>query len=225
MDRVTDQHGDAEDTVLRPGVRGTASRSVRAPIAGDVEDTVLGHPTWARGAEEPDTGDTVLVAPRRPEGDGDDDTVLRGGARPSWASSPAAPAPPAPAPDAIGRRVHALRVAGAVHRLDRPVVLGRRPAGARVPRGPEPQLVAVPSPTGEVSSTHLDVRQEGDVVVVTDLRSTNGTRVSAPGRPPVVLRQGESLVVLAGSLVDLGDGVVVEVLPPQRLTLEEGSRP
>ena len=197
MDRVTDQHGDAEDTVLRAGTRRTPSRP-----------TPTGGPATAT-----DVDDTVLV-------------------RASWADSSAAPAPPAPAPPtrapapaADTRRVHAVHVAGAVLRLDRPVVVGRRPSAARVPRGATPQLVTVPSPAGQVSSTHLDVRQEGDVVVVTDLRSTNGTRVSAPGRPPVVLRQGESLVVLAGSLVDLGDGVVVEVLPPQRLTLEEGSRP
>lgn len=76
-----------------------------------------------------------------------------------------------------------------------------------------------------MSSSHLDVRQEGDVVVVTDLRSTNGTRVAQPGRPAVQLRQGESLTVLAGTTIDLGDAVQLEILPPQRLTLKDGPQP
>jgi pSer/pThr/pTyr-binding forkhead associated (FHA) protein len=64
-----------------------------------------------------------------------------------------------------------------------------------------------------VSSTHLEVRQVGASVVITDLRSTNGSVVSAPGAAPRKLRQGESVVVSPGTLVDIGDGNIVEILP------------
>ena len=36
-----------------------------------------------------------------------------------------------------------------------------------------------------------------------------------PGRSPVKLGQGESLVVVPGTVVDIGDGNLIEVLPLQ----------
>ncbi|WP_158863963.1 FHA domain-containing protein [Leifsonia sp. AG29] len=94
--------------------------------------------------------------------------------------------------------------------LDEPVVLGRRPVAPRVGSGPVPRLVAVASATQEVSSTHARIEQSGDAVVVTDLRSTNGTRVTGPGGS-VRLRPGESRVVLIGARVDIGDGNIIEI--------------
>jgi pSer/pThr/pTyr-binding forkhead associated (FHA) protein len=94
--------------------------------------------------------------------------------------------------------------------LDEPVVLGRRPAAPRVESGPVPRLVAVPSATQEVSSTHARIEQSGDAVVVTDLRSTNGTLVTGPGGS-LRLRPGESVVVLIGARVDIGDGNIIEI--------------
>jgi pSer/pThr/pTyr-binding forkhead associated (FHA) protein len=87
--------------------------------------------------------------------------------------------------------------------------------------GPVPQLKVVSSPRAEVSSTHVEVRQDGEAVVVTDLRSTNGTRVTIPGRQPVSLRQGESIVVLPGTIVDIGDGNRLEILPRTRIIPQE----
>jgi hypothetical protein len=95
--------------------------------------------------------------------------------------------------------------------LDRPAYLGRKPSPPRIAVGGRPRLVRVPSPLGEVSSTHLELRQEGAMVIATDLRSTNGTRVRLPGAAPVRLRQGESIVVTPGSLIEIGDGNVIEV--------------
>jgi hypothetical protein len=85
------------------------------------------------------------------------------------------------------------------------------PSPPRIAVGGRPRLVRVPSPLGEVSSTHLELRQEGAMVIATDLRSTNGTRVRLPGAAPVRLRQGESIVVTPGSLIEIGDGNVIEV--------------
>ncbi len=96
--------------------------------------------------------------------------------------------------------------------LDAPAIVGRRPRPPRVVRGVAPRLVAVPSPLGEISGTHLGLRQDAGVIVVTDLDSTNGTVVLAPGAEHLALRPGESLVVVPGTRIDIGDGVVLEIL-------------
>ncbi|MES2170972.1 MAG: FHA domain-containing protein [Actinomycetota bacterium] len=102
--------------------------------------------------------------------------------------------------------------ASAPIRLDAPAFIGRRPSLPRVVSGRAPRLVRVPSPLREVSSTHLELRQQGALVIVTDLRSTNGTVVVVPGRDPVKLRGGESIVAVPGTVVDVGDGNIVEIL-------------
>jgi hypothetical protein len=95
--------------------------------------------------------------------------------------------------------------------LDRPAYVGRKPSAPRVSIGDRPRLVRVPSPLGEVSGTHLELRHIGSSVTVTDLRSTNGTTVRLPGSTPVRLRQGESAVVTPGSVIEVGDGNVIEI--------------
>ena len=101
--------------------------------------------------------------------------------------------------------------------LDAVAYIGRRPSTPRVVRGGRSRLVRVQSPTHEVSSTHLELRQLGSTVVVQDLKSTNGTRVGVPGMPVRALRPGESIVVVVGTLIDIGDGNVIEILPLQSL--------
>jgi hypothetical protein len=144
-------------------------------------------------------------------------------ARARSASVPTAAIPVAD--EAVPQVVHALRIlrgdapaldAGSADAeripLDPPVIVGRRPRPPRVVRGAEPRLVTVPSPLGEISGTHVAVRQESGAIVVTDLGSTNGTAVLAPGADRLALRRGESLVVVPGTRVDIGDGVVLEIL-------------
>jgi len=101
--------------------------------------------------------------------------------------------------------------------LDVPCTVGRRPSLPRVPTSPPPTLLTVPSPLKEVSASHIELRQLGSTVVVTDLRSTNGSVVLIPGSIPRKLRQGESIVVSPGTLVDIGDDNVLHILPMQRL--------
>jgi hypothetical protein len=100
---------------------------------------------------------------------------------------------------------------GTKHALGRPIVVGRLPQAPRTGRGAV-ELLVVPSPNGQVSSTHAMIEALGDVVVVTDLRSTNGTRVNNAGRPSVLLAPGDSLTVGAGAVIDVGDGNRLEVL-------------
>jgi hypothetical protein len=94
--------------------------------------------------------------------------------------------------------------------LATPLLIGRRPAVQRVGSPVAPRLVTVISPTQEVSSTHVQIEQTGDAVVVTDLRSTNGTVIVEPGGRRR-LRPGESAVVLAGAKVEIGDGNIIEI--------------
>lgn len=105
--------------------------------------------------------------------------------------------------------------------LDRPVVVGRRPRFARIAPDATPELVQVASPLNEVSSTHLKVHQHGTSIIVVDLHSTNGTVVRMPGAPPLTLRSGESLVVVPGARVDIGDGNIVEILATKRIVPPE----
>ncbi|WDH79205.1 FHA domain-containing protein [Microbacterium esteraromaticum] len=98
---------------------------------------------------------------------------------------------------------------GQVVELDRTVIIGRRPRTTRASGESMPHLVAVDSPQQDISRSHLEIRPEGDSVVVIDLRTTNGSTLIRPGTDPVRLHPGEPTLVLGGDVVDLGDGVTV----------------
>lgn len=169
----------------------------------DIDDTVISppqHPSVTPGTGTVDRDDTVVRSPV---------------ARPH-----SSPPDPIPEPTlTTGHSAYGLRVGldGEPIPLDVPCFVGRRPSPPRVTRGVQPRLVRVASPHKEVSATHLEVRQLGASVVVTDLKSTNGTIVMVPGRKPRTLRQGESVVVSPGTLVDIGDDNILQILPIQRL--------
>jgi hypothetical protein len=123
---------------------------------------------------------------------------------------PVAAAPPGAVPHAPPLARITLST-GLVVPLDRTVLLGRAPQVGRVGAGDLPRLVPVPSPQLDISRTHAEVRQEGEVVVVTDLESLNGVLVTRPGSPPRRLHPSEPTVVVPGEVVDLGDGVTFTV--------------
>ena len=52
-------------------------------------------------------------------------------------------------------------------------------------------------------------------IVVTDLHSTNGTTVRPVGEPEFELRDGRSVTVEIGTILDLGDGVSLRIEPPR----------
>ena len=108
-------------------------------------------------------------------------------------------------------RFRLRHINGTKYELTKPLIMGRLPAAPlRGDRGVT--LVVLASPEGVVSSTHARVEVLGDVVVVTDLRSTNGTRVINPGQPTVLLAPGDSMALGVGAIIDLGDGNRLEVL-------------
>jgi hypothetical protein len=108
---------------------------------------------------------------------------------------------------------YGFRIDGSDYRLHGAYYLGRQPRAPRIRTRRPPTLLAVRSPTRSVSGTHLEIRQDGDAVVVTDLGSTNGTVLTPPGGTGERLRQGSSRTVLPGTRVDIGDGNIVEILP------------
>ena len=116
------------------------------------------------------------------------------------------------APTAIIPTVGTGRVrvsTGQVVTLDRTVVIGRRPRAPRASGANLPHLIAVESPQQDISRSHLEIRPEGDTVVVVDLHTTNGSTLLRPGTDPMRLHPGEQTLVLSGDVIDLGDGVTV----------------
>ena len=136
----------------------------------------------------------------------------------------AAPAPPdipeqPQAPSVVPRPVARLVLStGETVEVDRAVVLGRAPEAQRAPSADQPRLVTVPSPQQEISSTHLEIRPGSGAdhgsAVATDLGSTNGTVVVQPGLPPEDLQPGMAVQLIPGAVIDLGDGVTIQVLDP-----------
>ena len=157
---------------------------------------------WARGSyTEPvddDPDDTVPLSSTRESASLPAPAVGRRSERPVRRARTSAPA-------------YAIRAAGTLVLLDRDVLVGRKPVAPRIATGAAPRLVTVPSPSSDVSRTHVGIRQLGSSAVVTDLRSTNGCVIHVPGSSARTLRPGESMVVIAGTRIEIGDGNVVEI--------------
>ena len=101
---------------------------------------------------------------------------------------------------------------------------GRNPTASRIADTIPPSLIRVSSPLGEISATHLEIKAVGSRVVVTDLRSSNGSVVRVPGRISRTLRGGESTVVAVGTVIDLGEGILIRILPGPPTPLREGTK-
>lgn len=167
---------------------------------------VLGRPT----SSSPSTSDAPVLA----SGDGVVLEVPGAVLDPTGPLVAARPDVPVPAPPPVESVPSGSAVAPAIrlpdgsrHGLEGPVVLGRAPlatGGARA--------VPVASPRQQISATHLGLRADprAGAVLATDLGSTNGTVLVGP--PARSLLPGEPVVVVVGDRLDLGEGVVVEVV-------------
>ena len=156
-------------------------------------------------APEPETPEPEAPEPEAPAAD---ETAYHPFAG-NWDLASATPVPDA-AP--VARLTFST---GEVVDVDRPVLVGRAPEARRSTTDGEPRLVSVSSPQQEISSTHLEIRPgsaaDHGTAVVTDLGSTNGTVIHQPGLPPEDLRPGVPAQLLPGAVVDLGDGVRIQV--------------
>ena len=128
------------------------------------------------------------------------------------------PGIPGPAAGARRARAPVARLtfsSGEVVDVDRAVIVGRAPEARRFTSTEQPRLVTVPSPNQEISSTHLEIRPGAGAdhgsAVVTDLGSTNGTVLVQPGLPPEDLQPGIAVQLIPGAIIDLGDGVTIQV--------------
>ncbi len=125
-----------------------------------------------------------------------------------------------PAPDVTARPVARLLFShGPSVDVDRVVLVGRAPVARRLATSTEePRLISVSSPQHEISSTHLEVRPgsgaDHGYAVVTDLGSTNGSVLVQPGLPPEDLKPGAPVQLIPGAILDLGDGVTIQVVNP-----------
>jgi hypothetical protein len=124
-----------------------------------------------------------------------------------------------PPPSVVARPVAKLVFSsGQIAEVDRTVLVGRAPEARRFNAQEQPKLLTVPSPNQEISSTHLEVRPGAGAdhgsAVVTDLGSTNGTVLVQPGLPPEDLRPGIAVQLIPGAILDLGDGVTIQVTNP-----------
>ncbi|GAA4378938.1 FHA domain-containing protein [Nocardioides caricicola] len=192
----------AEDDA--PGELAVATGLVRMSSAEQPPSTagvVVPRPAAAEPEPEPDDATRI----------GELDPALLG-------APPGLPGQPA-APPVISRPVARLVVSeGDVVDVDRVVLVGRAPEPRRADTAGVPHLVEVSSPHHEISSTHLEVRPGSGAdhgsAVVTDLGSTNGTLLVQPGLPPEDLKAGVPVQLLPGAVLDLGDGVTIQVVNP-----------
>ena len=166
------------------------------------------------------TGERPVVPAAEPAADGpvEHDGLTRAG---NWdpgdfaRSQPGIPGQP-PTPSVLAVPVAKLTFSsGDVVEVDRAVIVGRAPEARRFTSTEQPRLVTVPSPNQEISSTHLEIRPGAGAdhgsAVVTDLGSTNGTVLVQPGLPPEDLQPGIAVQLIPGAIVDLGDGVTIQV--------------
>lgn len=93
------------------------------------------------------------------------------------------------------------------------VIVGRAPDPGKGPAGS--YLMRVQSPGNDISRNHVLITTRDWNVYVTDLNSTNGTTVLPDGEPPFSLRDGASVKVGIGTVLDLGDGVSLRIEPPR----------
>lgn len=180
-----------------------------APYADDDFDQLWGATVHTAG-----TPPVVTPAPDALEGDHDGATVSAAELRAMREQPPVSNDAPTEVLDvpAVPGTASAGRIrlsTGQVAALDRTVIIGRRPRSTRASGANLPHLIAVESPQQDISRSHLEVRPEGDTVVIIDLHTTNGSTLLRPGADPMRLHPGEQTLVLSGDVVDLGDGVTV----------------
>ncbi len=203
-----------DETALYPGPAAPVSEPEPAPESAPPPLELVETPVDTSATGEA-TGDPVG---QPPEEEAEHDGLTRAG---NWdlgdfaRSQPGIPGQP-PAPSVLSAPVARLTFSsGEVVDVDRAVVVGRAPEARHFTATEQPRLVTVASPHQEISSTHLEIRPGAGAdhgsAVVTDLGSTNGTVLQQPGLPPEDLQPGVAVQLIPGAIIDLGDGVTIQV--------------
>lgn len=185
-----------------------------AEAPADAPPPPLGIGSW-----EPVTGAVPTTGgypPPPPPADPDHDGLTVAGSH----SAPPLPGQPSePAPPSGAAPVAKLLISdGQTVMVDRVVLIGRAPEARRFSSTEQPMLVTVPSRLHEISSTHVEVRPGGGAdlgtAVVTDMGSTNGTVLVQPGLGPEDLKPGIAVQLIPGAIINLGDGITIQVTRP-----------
>jgi hypothetical protein len=168
-------------------------------------------------------GDAGLPEPPPPESppssDSDHDGLTQAGMNPDEFALEQPGIPGQPMAPSVTRPVAKLIISnGETVDVDRVVLIGRAPEARRFTSTEQPMLVTVPSPMHEISSTHVEVRPGSGAdhgsAVVTDMGSTNGTVLVQPGLPPEDLKPGIAVQLIPGAIINLGDGLTIQVARP-----------
>ncbi|WP_322921121.1 FHA domain-containing protein [Nocardioides renjunii] len=205
--------------VLAPApVAVPAQAPAPAPFVAEAEPVAAPPLTFGRPEDDPTpTGETPAVPAEQPEWPDLDGQTQAG--------PPAAAfdRPPIPgqeiAPEVVADPVASLVFStGDVVAVDRAVLVGRAPEARRFASHDQPHVVTVPSPHQEISSTHLEIRPGAGAdhgsAIATDLGSTNGTVLAQPGLDAEELKPGIAVSLIPGAVLDLGDGVTIQVTNP-----------
>lgn len=90
--------------------------------------------------------------------------------------------------------------------IDEDILVGRAPQDRP---GTPARLVKVMSPNHDISRTHLLIQPHEQGALVTDLASTNGTKLTTSQGERQTLAPNEPTLVSAGDTVDIGDGQIL----------------
>ena len=225
--RVTLTGEGPADHRLTPGLARVSTVEFATSASVATDEPATDEPA----AEEPDA--VVPAAPMQFGSPGDDPTPTgeapaveddwsdRDGQTQAGSAVADFERPPVPgqevAPDVVAQPVASLVFStGDVVAVDRTVLVGRAPEARRFASPDQPHVVTVPSPHQEISSTHLEIRPGAGAdhgsAIATDLGSTNGTVLAQPGLEPEELKPGIAVSLIPGAVLDLGDGVTIQVI-------------
>ena len=205
-DEVVHVDGDAASTWVERTLSGVTR--IHLEVSGEhaAQDLVLSRGLVRVASAEWGT--------ETPGDDPDHDGHTQGGTTPER-PLPGIPGQP-PAPPVTRSVARLVFTGGETVDVDRAVVVGRAPEPRHGDDGA--RLVSVPSPHQEISGTHLEIRPGSGAdhgsAVATDLGSTNGTLLVQPGLPPEDLKAGIAVQLIPGAVLDLGDGVSIQVVNP-----------
>ncbi|GAA3816275.1 hypothetical protein [Nocardioides panacisoli] len=179
------------------------------PVDGPSTPPPLGIGSW-----EPVGG----FPPPPPAPDTDHDGLTVGGADHGQVPPPPGIPGQPPAPPVTQPVANLMISDGQNVVVDRVILIGRAPEARRFSSTEQPLLVSVPSRLHEISATHVEVRPgtgaDHGSAVVTDMGSTNGTVLVQPGLGPEDLKPGIAVQLIPGAIINLGDGITIQVTRP-----------
>ena len=208
-DQTGDQTGDQPDPApADPAPAGWVTPWDQSPVVPSAVDGDTQPPAPSAGFAPgfpPPSGGSVADPPPPPLPVG------------SWDQGDAAAVAP-PVPSGAGPVAKLLVSDGQTVLVDKVVLVGRAPEARRFTSTEQPVLVTVPSRLHEISSTHVEVRPgtgaDQGTAVVTDMGSTNGTVLVQPGIGPEDLKPGIAVPLVPGAIINLGDGITIQVTRP-----------